>query len=96
MPAPQQLYHFASANRQPGGVSGPRGDLGDLRRRGIAGLKALSEAGCTYVQMDRWVTSCLCDANQRSKLGNRGDDPDRVLSDYIKDHEPHRGRAQRA
>jgi 5-methyltetrahydropteroyltriglutamate--homocysteine methyltransferase len=43
----------------------------------------LADAGCTYVQMDEVLTSCLCDDKQRTKLKNRGDDPERLLDSYI-------------
>jgi 5-methyltetrahydropteroyltriglutamate--homocysteine methyltransferase len=85
MPAPQQLYHFATRETVSKAAYPDLAAIwDDLADAYIAELKALSEAGCTYVQMDEVVTSCLCDANQRSKLKNRGDDPDRMLSDYIR------------
>jgi 5-methyltetrahydropteroyltriglutamate--homocysteine methyltransferase len=85
MPAPQQLYHFATRETVSKAAYPDLAAIwDDLAAAYIAELKALSEAGCTYVQMDEVVTSCLCDANQRSKLKNRGDDPDRMLSDYIR------------
>lgn len=85
MPAPQQLYHFATRETVSKAAYPDLAAIwDDLADAYIAELKALSDAGCTYVQMDEVVTSCLCDANQRSKLKNRGDDPDRMLSDYIR------------
>jgi 5-methyltetrahydropteroyltriglutamate--homocysteine methyltransferase len=85
MPAPQQLYHFATRDTVS---SSAYPDLAvlwdDLADAYIAELKALGAAGCTYVQMDEVVTSCLCDDTQREKLRARGDDPDAFLGHYIR------------
>jgi 5-methyltetrahydropteroyltriglutamate--homocysteine methyltransferase len=85
MPAPQQLYFFASRDT----ISRQAYPELDALWRDLAGaysaeLHALSEAGCTYVQMDEVVTSCLCDEKQRARLHNRGDDPDEFLAAYIR------------
>ncbi|MGH8680144.1 MAG: 5-methyltetrahydropteroyltriglutamate--homocysteine S-methyltransferase [Burkholderiales bacterium] len=85
MPAPQTLYQFAtratvSKEAYP--------DLAvlwdDLAAAYGAELRALSEAGCTYVQLDEVMTSCLCDEKQRAKFRLRGDDPDAMLGAYAK------------
>jgi len=85
MPAPQQLYFFASRDTISKQIY-PELDAmwSDLAEAYIAELRALSEAGCSYVQMDEVVTSCLCDDKQRTKLKNRGDDPEGLLDSYIK------------
>lgn len=85
MPAPQQLYFFASRDTISKQAYPELAALWrDLAEAYAAELRALSEAGCTYVQMDEVVTSCLCDDKQRAKLRNRGDDPDALLGDYIR------------
>jgi 5-methyltetrahydropteroyltriglutamate--homocysteine methyltransferase len=85
LPAPQTVYFYASRDtisRQAyPDLDAFWHDLGDAY---IAELKALGEAGCTYVQMDEILTSCLCDERQRAKLSQRGDDPDRLLGDYAR------------
>jgi len=85
MPAPQTLYfyskrEFVDASAYPD-LEGMWSDLADAY---AAELKALADAGCTYVQMDEVVTCCLCDDKQRSKLKTRGDDPDRLLDLQIR------------
>lgn len=85
MPAPQQLYHFATretVSRQA--YPDMQAIWDDLAAAYSAELKALAAAGCTYVQMDEVVTSCLCDNTQREKLRQRGDDPDALLGNYIR------------
>ncbi len=85
MPAPQTVYFYASrdtiSRHAYPDLDGFWHDLGDAY---IAELKALGEAGSTYVQMDEIVTSCLCDERQRAKLRSRGDDPDKLLGDYAR------------
>jgi 5-methyltetrahydropteroyltriglutamate--homocysteine methyltransferase len=84
MPAPQQLYFFAKRETISQSAYPDLEQLwSDLADAYVAELKALAEAGCTYVQMDEVVTCCLCDASQRSKLKSRGVDPDRLLDAYI-------------
>jgi 5-methyltetrahydropteroyltriglutamate--homocysteine methyltransferase len=85
MPAPQQLYHFATRDTVSTSAYPDLAVLwDDLADAYIAELKALGAAGCTYVQMDEVVTSCLCDDTQREKLRARGDDPDAFLGHYIR------------
>ena len=85
MPAPQTLFFFAtrdtiSRDHYPD-LSLLWSDLADAYK---SELKALSDAGCTYVQLDEIVTSCLCDDAQRQKLKTRGQDPDELLHTYVR------------
>ena len=96
MPAPQTLYFFSSRELVSKAVYPDLDAMWqDLADAYIAELHALSEAGCTYVQMDEVVTSCLCDDKQREKLKNRGDDPSKLLEasiaamNRIVEHRPH-------
>jgi 5-methyltetrahydropteroyltriglutamate--homocysteine methyltransferase len=85
LPAPQTLYHFATrdtVSRQAYPELAAIWD--DLAEAYGAELRALAEAGCTYVQLDEVVTSCLCDERQRTKLRQRGDDPDAFLAQYTR------------
>lgn len=83
MPAPQSLY-FATAPDSINRSVYP--DLSalwdDLAIAYRAELAALGEAGCTYVQLDEVLTSCLCDERQRAKWRARGDDPEKLLRTY--------------
>jgi methionine synthase II (cobalamin-independent) len=83
MPAPQTLYFWASRDTVSREAY-PDLDLlwDDLVAAYRAELAALAEAGCTYVQFDEVVTSCLCDERQRAKLRERGNDPDKLLRSY--------------
>ncbi|OGA69687.1 MAG: hypothetical protein A3G81_13200 [Betaproteobacteria bacterium RIFCSPLOWO2_12_FULL_65_14] len=85
MPAPQQLYHFATRETvSKHAYPDLQAIWDDLAEAYSAELEALAAAGCTYVQMDEVVTSCLCDNTQREKLRSRGDDPDVFLGNYIR------------
>lgn len=85
MPAPQSLYFFATRHT----ISREAypyleelwSDLADAYR---LELKALADAGCTYVQLDEVVTSCLCDERQRAMIRERGEDPDQLLHTYAR------------
>jgi 5-methyltetrahydropteroyltriglutamate--homocysteine methyltransferase len=47
-----------------------------------AELRSLSEAGCTYVQMDDTNLAYLCDPKMREAARSRGDDPDELPHRY--------------
>ncbi|HVV95363.1 MAG TPA: 5-methyltetrahydropteroyltriglutamate--homocysteine S-methyltransferase [Hyphomicrobiales bacterium] len=49
-----------------------------------AEIKALADAGCTYLQLDDTNFAYLCDAKMREGLRQRGDDPDEVLRGYTR------------
>jgi 5-methyltetrahydropteroyltriglutamate--homocysteine methyltransferase len=84
MPAPQQLYFFANRDTISKSAYPQLEPLWrDLADAYVAELKALGDAGCTYVQMDEVVTACLCDDKQRTRLAQRGDDPDDLLDHYV-------------
>lgn len=83
IPAPQTLYGFASrATISKAAYPDLEAFWGDLADAYGAELRALGEAGCTYVQLDEVMTSCLCDARQRAKFRARGDDPEAMLGAY--------------
>jgi 5-methyltetrahydropteroyltriglutamate--homocysteine methyltransferase len=85
IPAPQTLYQFATrATVSKEAYPDLAALWDDLAEAYGAELRALSEAGCTYVQLDEVMTSCLCDEKQRTKFRLRGDDPDAMLGAYAK------------
>jgi 5-methyltetrahydropteroyltriglutamate--homocysteine methyltransferase len=85
MPAPQMLYQFATrATVSEEAYPDLTALWDDLAEAYGAELRALSEAGCTYVQLDEVMTSCLCDPKQRTKFAARGDDPDAMLGAYAR------------
>jgi 5-methyltetrahydropteroyltriglutamate--homocysteine methyltransferase len=55
-------------------------DLGASYRKAI---NAFADAGCRYLQVDDCNLSFLCDPVLRHALMKRGDDPDRMLNDFI-------------
>ncbi|HUY18158.1 MAG TPA: 5-methyltetrahydropteroyltriglutamate--homocysteine S-methyltransferase [Candidatus Binataceae bacterium] len=83
IPAPQSLYFATtpdSINRDVyPDLSAFWEDLAIAYR---AELAALGAAGCTYVQLDEVMTSCLCDERQRAKWRARGDEPEKLLRTY--------------
>src|SRR4029079_2635529 len=52
--------------------------FGDLAKAHTNAVRAVGEAGCTYLQLDEVFVAYLCDDNQRQMLRDRGDDPDRL------------------
>ena len=49
-----------------------------------AELKALGDAGCTYVQFDDTNFAYLCDQKMRRAMRDRGEDPDGLPHRYVK------------
>jgi 5-methyltetrahydropteroyltriglutamate--homocysteine methyltransferase len=47
-------------------------------------LKALGDAGCTYVQFDDTNFAYLCDQKMRQAMRDRGEDPDALPHRYVK------------
>src|SRR5215470_13605175 len=80
IPAPQTLFHFASRETiDRKAYPHLQAVWTDLAKAYTLELKALSAAGCSYVQLDEVVTACLCDETQRGVFRARGDDPNQVL-----------------
>ena len=50
-------------------------DLGAAYRKAV---RAFSDAGCRYLQIDETNLAYLCDPEQRQMLRDRGDDPDKL------------------
>jgi 5-methyltetrahydropteroyltriglutamate--homocysteine methyltransferase len=83
MPAPQMLYQFANRDTISEDAYPDLAALwSDLADAYSAELRVLGDAGCTYVQLDEVMTSCLCDERQRARFRLRGDDPDAMLGAY--------------
>jgi 5-methyltetrahydropteroyltriglutamate--homocysteine methyltransferase len=83
IPAPQTLYFFTTPETISREAYPDIARLWeDLVAAYRAEVSALAEAGCTYLQFDEVVTSCLCDERQRAKVRARGDDPDALLRTY--------------
>jgi 5-methyltetrahydropteroyltriglutamate--homocysteine methyltransferase len=85
IPAPQTLLFYATRDSISRTAYPDLAALwDDLADAYAAELKALSDAGCTYVQLDEVVTSCLCDEVHRNKLRTQGEDADQLLRDYVR------------
>jgi 5-methyltetrahydropteroyltriglutamate--homocysteine methyltransferase len=85
IPAPQTLLFYATRDSISRTAYPDLAALwDDLADAYAAELKALSDAGCTYVQLDEVVTSCLCDEVHQTKLRAQGQDPDQLLRDYVR------------
>ncbi len=54
-------------------------DLGLAYQKAVA---AFAEAGCRYLQLDEVNLAYLCDPEQRRRLSERGDDPERLPEIY--------------
>lgn len=56
-------------------------DLAEVYRQFV---KAVYAEGCRYLQLDDVNMSYLCDANMRAKITERGDDPEQLLSGWVR------------
>jgi 5-methyltetrahydropteroyltriglutamate--homocysteine methyltransferase len=56
----------------------------DVAKAYGAEIRALADAGCTYVQFDDTNFAYLCDASMRADMAARGEDPDETLDRYIR------------
>lgn len=84
MPAPTNVHYF-SQRRNIDATVYP--DLAafwdDVVQAYRAEFAALSQAGCTYIQMDDVTFAFLCDPKHRDQLRVNGEDPDAVLNAYV-------------
>jgi len=84
MPAPTNVHYF-SQRRNIDATVYP--DLAafwdDVVQAYRAEFAALSQAGCTYIQMDDVTFAFLCDSKHRDQLRANGEDPDVVLNSYV-------------
>jgi 5-methyltetrahydropteroyltriglutamate--homocysteine methyltransferase len=55
-------------------------DLGLAYQKAIA---AFARAGCTYLQLDEVYLAYLCDPQQHTELRARGEEPERLLQQYV-------------
>jgi 5-methyltetrahydropteroyltriglutamate--homocysteine methyltransferase len=83
MPAPTNVHYFSQRRNIDAAVYP---DLAafwdDVIQAYRAEFAALSQAGCTYIQMDDVTFAFLCDPKHRDHLRANGEDPDVVLSSY--------------
>jgi 5-methyltetrahydropteroyltriglutamate--homocysteine methyltransferase len=56
----------------------------DIAAAWRAEIKALAEAGCTYIQLDDTNFAYLCDASMREGLRAKGEDPDARLKLFVR------------
>jgi len=84
IPAPQMIYFYTSDDSIDRTVY-PNLDSfwSDVADAYVVEIKALAEAGCTYVQLDEVVTTCMCDDKQRDALRQRGEEPDTLIDRSI-------------
>ena len=85
IPSPTML-HFRGGREAISKEAYP--DLEDFYRDAAAcyraELKALADAGCTYVQLDDTNLAYLCDPKMREGARSRGDDPDELPRRYAR------------
>lgn len=85
IPAPQTLFFYAKRETiSRAAYPDLNAFWDDLAQAYKSEFSALSNAGCTYVQLDEVVTSCLCDETHRAKLRSQGQDPDELLRTYVR------------
>jgi 5-methyltetrahydropteroyltriglutamate--homocysteine methyltransferase len=83
LPAPTNVHYF-SQRRNIDATVYP--DLAafwdDVVQAYRVEFATLSQAGCTYIQMDDVTFAFLCDPKHRDQLRANGEDPDAVLNSY--------------
>lgn len=84
MPSPTAMHFWRGEEAYDSAAYGDRDaffeDLAGVYR---AELAALSELGCTYVQLDEVPIAMLCDPKVQSAVRQRGEDPEALLDCYI-------------
>ena len=84
MPAPSTIHFYRCSDfAAPDAYDSAEAlfaDLVEVYRQEIADLAA---AGCRYIQFDEVAVAMLCDPAIRAKVGEVGEDPDRLVELYI-------------
>ena len=85
LPSPSALHFFRGDRTIRDGVY-PNVDafFDDLARIYREEIAALAQLGCTYLQIDEVPLALLCDDDARATVAARGEDPDRLIADYIR------------
>ncbi len=84
MPTPS-AFHFFRGDQCRDETVYPDIELwwNDLTKIYQAEIRALSEAGCCYLQMDEVPLAMLCDSDVRQQVADRGRDPDDLTRHYV-------------
>jgi 5-methyltetrahydropteroyltriglutamate--homocysteine methyltransferase len=84
LPSPTVNHFFAG---DPGLTGSPYRDraeyLADVGAIYRAEIADLSSRGCTYLQIDEVPIAVLCDEKNRAIVRARGEDPERLVDDYV-------------
>jgi 5-methyltetrahydropteroyltriglutamate--homocysteine methyltransferase len=84
LPAPSANHFFSGDKSLAGSPYSNRQSFFDdvcaIYREEIADLGRM---GCTYVQIDEVPIAVLCDPNNQARVCERGEDPDKLVDDYI-------------
>lgn len=84
MPTPSAFHFFRGDQCRDAAVYPDIEDWWqDLTQIYQAEIRALSEAGCRYLQMDEVPLAMLCDSDVRKQITGRGTDPDALTGRYI-------------
>jgi methionine synthase II (cobalamin-independent) len=86
IPAPILMHMYAGGDK--GVREGHYQDLDEFWADVVAAfrreLRALTEAGARYIQLDDTSIAFLCDPRHRATVARWGNDPDRLLKDYAR------------
>jgi 5-methyltetrahydropteroyltriglutamate--homocysteine methyltransferase len=83
-PSPSALHFFRGDEcRDPAVYPDMEDWWDDLVKIYQAEIRALSEAGCHYLQMDEVPLAMLCDSNVRQQIADSGRDPDDLVRRYV-------------
>ncbi len=84
MPSPSALHFFRGDQCRDIGVYPDIEEWwNDLMQIYQAEIRALSESGCRYLQLDEVPLAMLCDSDIRQQVGDLGADPDVLTRRYI-------------
>ncbi len=84
MPSPSALHFFRGEQCRDESVYPDVEEWwNDLLRIYQAEIRALSESGCRYLQLDEVPLAMLCDSDIRQQVGDLGADPDDLTRRYV-------------
>ena len=84
LPSPSALHFFRGDEcRDPAVYPDMELWWNDLAQIYQAEIRALSEAGCHYLQLDEVPLAMLCDSDVRQQISDAGRDPDELVRRYV-------------
>ncbi|MGO8920344.1 MAG: 5-methyltetrahydropteroyltriglutamate--homocysteine S-methyltransferase [Stellaceae bacterium] len=84
MPAPSTMHFWCESDSvRTAGYGDDDAYFADLARVFREEIADLGQRGATYIQLDEVALAMLCDEQIRARVRARGEDPDRLIGDYV-------------